>query len=111
MSTNCRNIQLLEPDPPINYTITNDDNSLAVEEGGALALVNGVSTYAVLFTIPKLNADYDFIESDVVPGTGDVLLLEPTMQLRTVDGFTLNLDGAPDSSTYRFNWRVKCTTV
>ena len=113
MSTHCRVIQLLEPDAPSNLTIDDDDSSLAIEEGGVLALVNGVTEYTVPFIGTKVNGSYDFIEADVIvaPGGEGDLILEASMQNRTTTQFDLVLDAAPDGADYRFNWRVRCATV
>ena len=114
MTTRCRTIQLLEPEAPTNLEITDDDNSLAVEEGGALALTIGVTEYDVLFTQQKLSADYDFIERDIVneeDGSDQLAIEADRMTNRTVNGFTLSLDAQPDTANYIWNWRVKVTAL
>lgn len=113
MSTNCNVIQVLEPDPRRNLTIDADGNSLAVEEGGEVRLVEGVIEYSVAFVQAKLNALYDFIEADVASTDEDELAITPSMPAiaRTTTGFRLELDGAPDSANYTFNWRVRVSEV
>lgn len=114
MITSCRNIQVLEPDPQPPYDVTdNTENSLAVEEGGKLALTQGVTDYNVLFAVAKLSNTYEVIEADVSSADASPLSIVPSMPVpsRTVNGFALQLDTEPDSVNYIFSWRVKVTTL
>lgn len=112
MSTYCRVVQLLESDPATALQVTDNGTSLAIEEGGALALTSGVSEYDILFAQTKASADYDFVESDVENEVdGDPLMIAPVMMERTTTGFHLALDANPDSSHYIFRWRVRINSV
>lgn len=93
-------------------TVVDDGDSLAVEEEGTVPLVVGVVEYAVLFTTQKLNANYDFFETDI-DNTVDASPLSIGFEMteRTIDGFTLILDALPDTVNYRFNWLCRINTV
>ena len=113
ISTRCRTIQIIEPNPSPPYDVTDlDENSLAVEEGGALALTEGVTEYDIPFAVEKLSADYDFIEDDISNEEDlDPLSIAYNFTNRTATGFTLVLDSQPDSAHYLFRWRVKVREV
>lgn len=113
LSTRCRNIQLLEPDPSPSYDVTDEtENSLAVEEGGESALTEGVTEYNIPFTVEKLNPDYDFIEDDISNEEDvDPLSIGYNFTNRTATGFTLVLDSQPDSANYLFRWRAKVREI
>lgn len=106
----CQSIQLLECYPAPVLT-TGGDVPLSIEEGGALALSVGVPQYTVVFAQAKLNALYDFIESDVTSTDPNPLLITPSMLERTDTGFTLQLDGLPDTANFIFNWRVRVVNL
>ena len=113
IATSCRVIQVLEPDANPPYTITElDQNSLAVNEGGALYLPVDQLVAPILFSQEKLSADYDIVEHDITNET-DVNPLEITYNFtdRTIEGFTLVLDSAPDTVFYRFRWRTTVTEI
>lgn len=112
MSTYCRVVQLLEPDPDQDLEITDTGGALSIEEGGALALVVGQTEYAVPFAAAKVNPDYDFTERDISnEDDADPLVIDFTISDRTVDGFTLLLGSQPDTANYTFRWRVQVISI
>lgn len=106
-----RNIQLLEPDNPAILSVSADDHSLSVEEGGKLTLQIGVAEYAINFAQAKLSADYDLIENDVVSTDADPLDLEGQLSNRTENGFTVTFDGLPDTINYLWNWKIRVASL
>jgi len=113
LTTRCRNIQLLEPDPSPPYDVTDlDESSEAVAEDGTLTLTEGITEYNVLFNTEKLSDEWNFTEDDITNEVdGDPLVIEYNFSNRTSTGFTLNLDSMPDSANYVFRWAVTVTEV
>lgn len=113
LSTRCRRITLLEPDPSPPYDVTDEtENSLAVEEGGELWLTEGITTYNITFSVEKLSAEWDFTEDDISnEEDADPLAIDHNFTNRTATGFTLSLDSQPDSANYLFRYRVKVNEV
>lgn len=113
MITSCRNIQVLEPDPQPPYDVTdNTENSLAVEESGALALTVGQTVFAIVFAQAKLSAEYDFIQESIeYTGSGSAQVIGHTIASRIVDGFQVLLDQEPTTAEYVFRWRVRVNSL
>lgn len=108
---NLTTIQLLEPDATTPLLIDPESSAPSVQEGGILPLVAAQTVYNILFLASKLSTNYDFIESDVSSTDSNPLSILPIMTLRTVAGFRVILDAAPDTANYIFNWRVRVVSL
>lgn len=117
MATDCTQcltdvLQLLQPDPPIVYTLPGNASSPAVSEHGVFPLTTGVNEYLVPFVTDKISVDYEFLEL-AVENVVDLnkLSINASPSNRTVSGFNVLLDALPDTDNYRLRWDVLVNTV
>jgi hypothetical protein len=104
--------QLLEPDPPENLIVVNNNGSLSFFENGVKEIAENQVEVEVNFAGRKINDSYTFNELSVQNTTDSMpLSLEATVIEQTVGGFKVLLSGAPDSGNYRLHWEVNVTGV
>ncbi len=108
----CGCTQVLEPDPTGTFTICDNAGSLAFTEHGVTALVIGSASLMVMFVATKASASYSFTEL-AVENTLDpnpfALIAEVTT--RTQTGFTVSINGLPDTANYMLRWNVYITNL
>lgn len=99
--------QLLEPDPPEDLVVVNNNGSLAFYEQGATPIPEGAVSLSITFTVPKTNDAYTLTELDV-QNTSDQspLTIEATIGDKSKSGFTVLLSGAPDTPNYFLRWEA-----
>jgi hypothetical protein len=82
-------------------------NPKAYLEAGYTNLPINQQVTSVTFTVPKISA-YDFVElhvANVTDATPITFAVEVTTESLT--GFTVRLDGLPDTSNYYLSWCVQ----
>lgn len=104
--------QLLEPDTQTEFTVCDNGGSLAYTERGSTPLVQGSPVLTVAFTVPKASEAYSFIELAIENLVDpNALSLSAEVVFRTVSGFTVDIDGLPDSANYTLRWNVYVTNI
>jgi hypothetical protein len=104
---NCSGIQILEPsgDVPVGEPGAFDPS---LQEFGSLPLNTGVFNASVVFTTPKVTANYRFeylyVDDLGVVVSPSVISVVPTVQ--TTQGFSVIFTGAPIATGYTLQWRV-----
>ncbi len=112
MSCNVCLDQLLEPDPPEELIVVNNQGSLSLFENGVLPLAIAVQDAVVVFTTEKLSNEYTFNELGI-ENTVDTtpLTILPTLISHSKQGFAVVLNGITDSANYRLRWEVNVIEV
>lgn len=104
--------QILEPDPPTELVVLNDNGSAAIKEGGVFSIPQGADVVAIVFSVQKLSTLYTFTQLEV---SNDIDLtpldILATPGSKSQNGFTANLNGLPDTNNYRLLWAVEVTEV
>lgn len=101
----CTNLQLLEPENDA-IVASGGSNDQSIDESGKVALSIGQTLVSVAFSTTKISNDYQFevyIEN-LVDADPAAIRWIPVTKLTT--GFTLELDGSPESVNYKLYWRV-----
>lgn len=96
-------VQILDP----IVTAPIGTNPLAYLESGLTQLTQGVQTKAVTFLLTKAAA-YVFVEADIINTLDSpplILSFELTAQSST--GFTIKLNGLPDTNNSYLRWTVQ----
>lgn len=104
--------QLLEPDPTGEFTVCDNAGAPAFTERGLTALVQGSPVLTVAFVTVKASEEYSFIElavENVVDPTP--LSLNAEVVSRSISGFTVDIDGLPDTGNYRLRWNLYVTNI
>jgi hypothetical protein len=80
---------------------------LAYAESGLTQLDMGVQTKSVIFATTKI-APYVFVESEII-NTMDSPALNLDFELiaESLTGFTIKLNGLPDTNNFYLKWRVQ----
>lgn len=108
----CGCTQVLEPDPTGEFSICDNAGSLAFTEHGVTALVQGSASLMVTFTGTKASDAYSFTELAIENTTdANPFALIPEVTSRTNTGFTVSINGIPDTANYRLRWNVYITNL
>lgn len=80
-----------------------------VEQHGVTPLVNGQDFIIVTFAepMPDNNWVFEALSFEKAFSEADALGFVPIVTAHTVNGFTLQFQGAPDSSDYTMRWQVR----
>jgi hypothetical protein len=103
--TECETVQIIEPRDDLLVDVAGTTNDM--DERGEVTLNSGQINCVVLFTVPKLNAQYSFeylyvdAMGNVEPGAVQIV---PTV--RAIEGFAVVFAGAPIGPGYVMHWRV-----
>jgi hypothetical protein len=105
---NCDTVQLIEPKDDL--IVDTGGTSSDLDERGVLELTPGQTQAVVVFTVPKINGEYNFeylyIEALGDPGFNfpGAIQIIPTVKAR--EGFAVVLAGTPIAAGYVLHWRV-----
>lgn len=103
--TQCDTVQIIEPRDDLLVDVAGTTSDM--DERGTVELNSGQINAVVLFTVPKLNAEYSF-EYLYVDAMGNVepgaIQIVPTV--RAVEGFAVVFAGSPIGPGYVMHWRV-----
>ncbi len=104
--------QLLEPDPPEELVVVNNQGSPSLFENGVTNLASGVQSAVVVFSTKKLSSQYTFNELAVENAFDAApLVILPTLVSHSVSGFSVVLNGITDTTNYKLRWEVNVVEV
>jgi len=104
--------QLLEPDPPEELIVVNNQGAPSLFEVGVADIPIGVQSVSVIFATEKLSGDYTFNEL-AIENTVDLspLTILANVQSRSKFGFTVSLNGITDTANYKLRFEVEVVVV
>ena len=105
---NCDTVQIIEPKDDL--IVDTGGTTSDMDERGSLELTAGQTQAVILFTVPKINPEYNF-EFLYIDAVGDpgfnfpgAVQIIPTVRAR--EGFAVVFAGTPIAAGYVLHWRV-----
>lgn len=104
--------QLLEPDPPEEFLVVNNNGSPAFFETGIYNIPINTSAFDITFATEKAGALYTFNEMSIENSSDpSPLTILAAITTRSITGFSVALTGVTDTANYRLRWEVEVKEV